>query len=72
LGCLGSSDIQDFVIDDSIVEDVDDGNLVYLDANGITIKTKDWAVFGASGVITGYTYNLVSLETLNYTIAQRD
>jgi len=41
LGCLGSSDIQDFIIDDSIVEDVDDGNLVYLDANGITIKTKD-------------------------------
>ena len=42
----------------------DDTNPVYLDANGVTIKARDWAVVGESGVINGITYTIVDGATL--------
>jgi len=45
-----------------IVED--DGNPVYLAENGVTIKAKDWALIGDSGVINGIGYTIVNRETL--------
>ena len=44
-----------------IVEDV---NPVYLAANGVTIKAKDWALIGDSGVVNGIGYTIVDNETL--------
>ena len=38
---------------------VDETNPVYLDSNGVTIKAKDWAVVGDSGIIQGITYTVV-------------
>ena len=43
---------------------LDDTNPVYLDSNGVTIKAKDWAVVGESGIINGITYSIVNRETL--------
>ena len=42
----------------------DDTNPVYLDANGVTIKARDWAVVGESGIINGITYTIVDGATL--------
>ena len=44
-----------------IVEDV---NPVYLAENGVTIKAKDWALIGDSGVVNGIGYTIVDIETL--------
>jgi|SaaInlStandDraft_1057018.scaffolds.fasta_scaffold14593_4 surface protein len=41
---------------------------VYLDANGITIKARDWANLGDSSDINGFTYTIVSEETLRYMV----
>ena len=38
---------------------VEDDNPVYLDSNGVTIKAKEWADVGATGVIDGITYTVV-------------
>jgi len=35
------------------------GNPVYLDSNGVTIKAREWAVVGDIGVINGVTYTVV-------------
>ena len=43
---------------------LDDTNPVYLDSNGVTIKAKDWAVVGETGIINGITYTIVNRETL--------
>ena len=43
---------------------VDDTNPVYLDANGVTIKARDWAVIGDSGEVDGVTYTIIDRETL--------
>ena len=34
-------------------------NPVYLDSNGVTIKARDWAVVGDSGIIDGVEYIIV-------------
>lgn len=39
-------------------------NPVYLDENGVTIKARDWAKIGDSGVIKGKTYTIVDIDTL--------
>ena len=41
-----------------------DSNPVYLDANGVTVKAKDWAEVGMSGEINGYYYTIVDYDTL--------
>ena len=51
---------------------VDDTNPVYLDANGVTVKARDWAVVGESGVINGITYTIVNRETLVNMIANQE
>ena len=50
----------------------DDTNPVYLDANGVTIKARDWAVVGDSGVINGVTYTIVDGATLRTMIDNGD
>ena len=42
-----------------------DSNPVYLDANGVTIKAKNWAEVGMSGEINGYYYTIVDHSTLD-------
>ena len=42
----------------------DDGNPVYLAENGVTIKAKEWAIVGDTGVVNGIGYTIVNLETL--------
>jgi hypothetical protein len=39
-------------------------NPIYLDANGITIKAKDWAEDGDYGVINDILYTIVDERTL--------
>ena len=53
-----------------IVED--DGNPVYLAENGVTIKAKDWALIGDSGVVNGIGYTIVDLQTINDMISNAD
>ncbi len=50
----------------------DDSNPLYLDANGVTIKARDWAVAGDSGEIDGVTYTIVDGETLSTMIENGD
>ena len=52
--------------------DDDDSNPVYLDANGVTIKARDWAVVGDSGTINGITYTIVDGATLSSMIENDD
>ena len=42
----------------------DDGNPVYLADNGVTIKAKEWAIVGDTGVVNGIGYTIVDGETL--------
>ena len=44
--------------------DEDDSNPVYLDSNGITIKARDWAEIGMTGIINGTLYTIVDRDTL--------
>ena len=39
-------------------------NLVYLDANGITVKAKDGAEIGSIGMVNGVEYTVVDVNTL--------
>ena len=50
-----------------IVED--DGNPVYLAENGVTIKAKEWALVGDSGVVNGIGYTIVDTQTLENMIS---
>jgi surface protein len=45
---------------------------VYLDANGITIKAKDWAQVGDIGLINGVSYTIVDSQMLKNRISERD
>ena len=51
---------------------VDDTNPVYLDANGVTIKARDWALVGDSGVVNGIAYTIVDVSTLETMIQNGD
>ena len=39
-------------------------NPVYLDANGITVKARDWAGIGAKGMLNGVEYTVIDSNTL--------
>ena len=47
-------------------------NPVYLDANGITIKAREWAEVGAMGEINGVTYTVVDYSTLLHMVENGD
>ena len=47
-------------------------NLVYLDANGITVKAKDNAEIGSMGMVNGVEYTVVDDETLRNMIEYED
>ena len=47
-------------------------NPVYLAENGVTIKAKDWAVVGDSGIVNGITYTIVNREILVNMIANQE
>jgi surface protein len=47
-------------------------NPIFLDDNGITIKARDWAVVGDSGVINGVTHTIVDGATLRAMIENGD
>ena len=44
--------------------DISGDNPVYLDDNGFTIKARDWAFVGDTGVVNGIGYTIVSRNTL--------
>ena len=44
--------------------DINGDNPVYLDDNGVTIKARDWAFVGDTGVVNGIGYTIVSRNTL--------
>jgi surface protein len=44
---------------------VEEGNPVYLDANGITVKATDWAAVGDVGTIGNETYTIVNRSMLD-------
>ena len=50
-----------------IVED--DDNPVYLAENGVTIKAKEWALVGDSGVVNGIGYTIIDTQTLENMIS---
>ena len=58
--------------DDNNTDPVDDTNPVYLDSNGVTIKARDWALVGDSGVINGISYTIVDWATLTNMIQNGD
>ena len=58
--------------DEDSTNPIDDTNPVYLDANGVTIKARDWAVVGDSGLINGVTYTIVDGATLRTMIENGD
>ena len=44
-------------------------NPIYLDENGVTIKTYDWADVGDKGIIDGVEYTIVDEDTLRQMVA---
>jgi len=49
-----------------------EGIPVYLDANGVTVIARDWAVVGDSGVINGIEYTIVDREMLGVMVANNE
>jgi surface protein len=45
-------------------------NPVYLDANGVTIKAREWAKVGDKGVFDGVTYIVVDDESLRQSVEE--
>lgn len=54
----------------TVIEDID--NPVYIDANGITIKAKEWSEVGATGEINGITYTVIDKPMLEGLIENGD
>jgi surface protein len=52
--------------------DISGDNPVYLDDNGVTIKARDWAFIGDTGVVNGVGYIIVSGEVLRNMIENGD
>ena len=52
--------------------DINGDNPVYLDDNGVTIKARDWAFVGDTGVVNGVGYTIVGTSTLMSMIANGD
>ena len=57
---------------DDNTNNVDDTNPVYLAENGVTIKARDWALIGDSGVVNGIGYTIVDVSTLETMIQNGD
>ena len=57
---------------DDNTNSIDDNNPLYLDTNGVTIKAKDWAIWGEAGTINGITYVIVDAATLRNMIENGD
>ena len=53
IGCSGSNDVSD-----NVEDNIEDRNPVYLDSNGVTVKARDWAEPGSSGLINGILYTI--------------
>ena len=47
-------------------------NLVYVADNGITIKAKEWAKIGATGIIAALSYTVVNEEMLREMLANEE
>ena len=52
--------------------DISGDNAVYLDDNGFTIKARDWAFVGDTGVVNGIGYTIVDRNTLSSMINNLD
>ena len=52
--------------------DISGDNPIYLDDNGVTIKARDWAFIGDTGVVNGVGYTIVDTSTLMSMIANGD
>ena len=52
--------------------DISGDNPVYLDDNGVTIKARDWAFVGDTGVVNGVGYTIVNTSTLRTMIVNGD
>lgn len=61
-----------FLTSCSTSDDNGPDNPIYLDTNGVTIKAKDWALIGDSGVVNGIGYTIVNAQTLKNMIAAGD
>ena len=53
ISCSGSNDVSD-----NVEDNIEDKNPVYLDSNGVTVKARDWAEPGSSGLINGILYTI--------------
>ena len=52
--------------------DRDETNPIYLASNGLTVKAKDWASVGDSGIINGIEYTIVSGSILRDMVSSGD
>ena len=52
--------------------DINGDNPIYLDDNGVTIKARDWAFVGDTGVVNGVGYTIVDTSALMSMIANGD
>ena len=52
--------------------DINGDNPIYLDDNGVTIKARDWAFVGDTGVVNGVGYTIVDTSTLRSMIDNGD
>jgi surface protein len=52
--------------------DISGDNPIYLDDNGVTIKARDWAFVGDTGVVNGVGYTIVDTSTLRSMIDNGD
>ena len=52
--------------------DLNGENPIYLDDNGITIKARDWAFVGDTGVVNGVGYTIIDASTLRSMILNGD
>ena len=58
------------ISDPESITDLD--NPVYVADNGITIKAKEWAKIGATGIIANLTYTVVDEEILREMLANEE
>jgi surface protein len=59
-------------VDYQDLDDISGDNPVYLDDNGVTIKARDWAFVGDTGVVNGVGYTIVDASTLRSMITSGD
>ena len=59
-------------VDYQDLDDISGDNPVYLDDDGVTIKARDWAFVGDTGVVNGLGYTIVDASTLRSMITNGD